>query len=385
MLKNLLIFSTFLVALMQGTLMYSLGSVGAKIVNGIVFMAFVIRIFQQSNDFGFPKIDRRKVAVALLYLCFLLANYFRDDLNGRGEIAAVYFLFVRGFLFFIFTGFVYQPVRNSRVFSILPPLSIFILGLSVVLEIYGIKYFHGREQALGSLSFDEVVVSRPGGWLNANAMAALSLVWLFVTVETSVTKNFLLKVISVTCCLVLCLVTQSRGAVLFLAFYGIYKIFYMNSQGSKSFFALIIAVGALFFYLSREYPLLLDIVEKLHERGLDDNSAQDRYRFIGIAYDAFLRAPLLGNGMRYLFLKEGFVVHNEILEWLSNFGLAGLLMLLVLYFTFYHRNSFPYLCLCIFPMFVFSSNFFETVAFQIALSFAYYSIASDAHQKARRN
>src|SRR3569832_1098941 len=64
--------------------------------------------------------------------------------------------------------------------------------------------------------------------------------------------------------------------------------------------------------------------------------------------------------------------HNEIIEWLGNFGILGFCVMLLIFFRFYYAGSLKHLCLCILPSFLFCHNFFETTALQVALACAFY-------------
>ena len=81
-------------------------------------------------------------------------------------------------------------------------------------------------------------------------------------------------------------------------------------------------------------------------------------------------APFLGKGYRYVALTAGQSTHNQLVEILASFGLAGLAAIGLASYLLYWGGSARFLLVCVAPTFLFSHNFFETVSFQTALGLA---------------
>jgi hypothetical protein len=207
--------------------------------------------------------------------------------------------------------------------------------------------------------------------------AALCLIWLFVAMESKSNNSFWVKSACLTGSASIVAITQSRSAILFLCAYFICKVYEGRFRNSKYYLIALLCLFGLY-----EYSGLSELISDLYKANLvraqGDASSQERYLLLKTAFDAFIEHPMTGLGMRAMHrffqadtpdLIPG--THNEILEWLVNFGMFGFCVMLFVYFRFYHISSLKYLCLCILPSFLFSHNFFETTALQVALAFAF--------------
>jgi O-antigen ligase len=101
-----------------------------------------------------------------------------------------------------------------------------------------------------------------------------------------------------------------------------------------------------------------------------DYSSQERLELLKHGLAAFMDAPFLGKGYRYVELTAGQSTHSELVEILANFGLAGLVAIGLASYLLYRGGSARFLLVCVAPTFLFSHNFFETVSFQAALGLA---------------
>ncbi|GAB3544288.1 hypothetical protein GCM10027343_19220 [Noviherbaspirillum agri] len=228
---------------------------------------------------------------------------------------------------------------------------------------------------------DEGLLLRPGGFLNPNMSAALSLIWLFCALESRGKNSYWLKSASVALCLFVVSLTQSRAAMLFLALYFLCKLYEGGIKRMRYYFIPVAcaAVALLFF---SESSALEDIYNSIFQRFQGDGSSAERYHVLQSALAKFAERPLIGHGMRVMVGSFGVGTHNEVVEWLANFGIVGFFVMLMVFLRFYFVPSLKYLFLCIFPTFLFSHNFFETTAFQVALAYAFFVASRPVQTKA---
>jgi O-antigen ligase len=230
------------------------------------------------------------------------------------------------------------------------------------------------------------LLHRPGGFLNANMTAAIAMIWFFIMMEVNKDSAIILKGLALLLTLSICMLTQSRAAMLFLASYALYTL--IVSRNVK-FLMAIVFVAMVSLAVSHYFELVMvqDIVDNFTSRADRNNSSTlERLSVLAYAIKSFFDAPVFGNGYRYVAKTEGHGLssHNQVAEILTNFGLVGFVIIITLYITFYHKNSFSYLSLCIFPTMFFSHNFFENSSYQVVLAFAYYGY-DKAQEKTRGN
>jgi len=385
MLNIQLIFLSYMLALVGGTGVYVL----APLLMNLIYLICIVTIFwiwfQQYKFIGLESIEfnSKKMFVLLVYICFLLAYFLRESLfftefqfeASQGIIREYTDLF-RGLVSFIISATTYRFVKNSKALVVMPLICLVVIIIGIFLEINQVIDFNSdinEENDQWVKTTDDKLLARPGGFMNSNMTAALALMWLFMALESKIKSSILIKVSAFILALVICLLTQSRAALLFLAIYVLYKLIVLRNFNvfiSIVFFGIVTISVA--YYL--ELEVLQQLIEKFTSRAdKNDDSARERLYLIGYSIDSFLNEPIFGNGLRYVAKTagNGNSSHNQILEVLSSFGLIGFFMMIVLYLTFYHRNSFLYISLCILPTLIFSHNFFENSAYQIALAFVY--------------
>jgi len=385
MLNIQLIFLSYMLALVGGTGVYVL----APLLMNLIYLICIVTIFwiwfQQYKFIGLESIEfnSKKMFVLLVYICFLLAYFLRESLfftefqfeASQGIIREYTDLF-RGLVSFIISATTYRFVKNSKALVVMPLICLVVIIIGIFLEINQVIDFNSdinEENDQWVKTTDDKLLARPGGFMNSNMTAALALMWLFMALESKIKSSILIKVSAFILALVICLLTQSRAALLFLAIYVLYKLIVLRNLNlfiSIVFFGIVTISVA--YYL--ELDVLQQLIEKFTSRAdKNDDSTRERLYLIGYSIDSFFNEPIFGNGLRYVAKTagNGNSSHNQILEVLSSFGLIGFFMMIVLYLTFYHRNSFLYISLCILPTLIFSHNFFENSAYQIALAFVY--------------
>jgi O-Antigen ligase len=388
MLNKLLILFSFLLALVGGTGLYSLFPLLMNLSHLAGFLVFLWVVLQQYRYIGAEsiKFEYDKCLVFFLYTCFLLAYCLREILvsseyqfnafGGTEGTLRQYADLFRGIVGFLIVGVTYRAVGNSKIFIILPLLCLVILLAGLFLESYGIIDFNVRDhKKYEALTTEGNLLQRPGGFLNANMTAAIALIWLYITLESKSKAPVIIKGFALLITLAVCLLTQSRAAILFLTLYVVYKLIVLRNISflvSVIFAGLLILLAAHYF----ELDFVKELLDKFSSRAdSGEGSAQERSHVIVLAINSFFDAPIIGNGIFSVSktIGRGVSSHNEILEVLANFGLIGFFMMSLLYWAFYHKSSFTYISLCILPTLLFSHNFFETIGYQSALAFAYFT------------
>jgi hypothetical protein len=385
MLNIQLIFLSYMLALVGGTGLYVL----APLLMNLIYLVCVILIFwiwfQRYKFIGLESIEfnSKKMFVLLIYIYILLAFFLREETLfteyqtqfDEGIIREYTDLF-RGWVSFIITATTYRFVRNSKALVIMPLLCLGIILMGLFLEINQIIDMNSdiyEENEQWEQTADDKLLARPGGFMNSNMTAALALMWLFMVLESKISSSILIKVLAFILTITVCLLTQSRAALLFLTMYVLYKLIVLRNFNFLIlivFFGLVVISVAYYF----ELEILQQLIEKFTSRtDSNEESARERVYLIWYSIDSFFNAPIFGNGIRYVAKTagNGNSSHNQILEVLTSFGLIGFFMMLALYLTFYHRNSLLYLFLCVFPTLLFSHNFFDSSAYQVALAFVY--------------
>lgn len=390
---RLKIILTFLLGMIGGTGAYGLS---ALLMNLLVLCSFALFSWDILERYNYEKklveLNINKCLVFILYGAFLLANVLKEAIydteyqfsgyqiflgfDDVGGILRQYSDMFRGFIVFLAAALVYSPVRHAKILMVLPPLCLTIILAGQVAEAYGLISFSEAmtdSDAWGA-TFTDKLLARPGGFLNANMTAAVGLIWFYVSLESDLKIPVLLKGYALILVLAICLLTQSRGALIFLSLFTVYTLVVSRNLS----FLVTILVGGLGAVLILNYldiDILNSLIEKFTARtDKGESSAAERAFLITKAIEYFQDSPIHGNGLFFLMKAEGHSSHNQTLEILSNFGIIGLIVFLSFYFTFYHRNYVPYVLMCVLPMFLFSHNFFENSAFQVAIAFGYCQI-----------
>lgn len=355
--KNVMFFA---VAVVIGTGAYVLAPASMYLLIAAIALLFGLSLIE-----GTDKIDVKSQSVLLLYAAFLLINYLRDADDGwSGRLYLNFYLGLCTYLIIVKT---LSREHGLRTLPYVPLVSLAVIALGLILHMNGMINFREDQDTIEAA--DVGLLLRPGGFLNPNMSAALSLIWLYVALESKVGKSNLLKFTCLMICLAIVVITQSRAALLALTIYFGFKLLTEGKQALKYAVALLVLGLPLLMYFG-ESGFLTDLYKANFERAQGDASSQERRILLAAALDTFTNNPIVGGGMRAMFQFFGLGTHNELGEWLVNFGLLGFSMMALIFIRFYYIPSFPYLCLCIIPTFMFSHNFFETTAFQAALAYA---------------
>ncbi|MGE0190238.1 MAG: O-antigen ligase family protein [Steroidobacteraceae bacterium] len=209
---------------------------------------------------------------------------------------------------------------------------------------------------------------RPGGFLNPNVTAAISLILLFISERCNSTKKIYIFLIPLVLTLIIIFLSQSRAGILALLFYLAYLTFIRRSFPFLVLsitVVVLISLGLIFSQIE-----VLNLFDRVVTRFSGDESSSTRWFLLRYGAEKFLEAPLLGNGYRYMTGAVGWSAHNEIIENLVNFGILGAVIIVFAIYLLYWPTSSPFIFFCIMPMFMFTHNFFETTSFQASLGVA---------------
>ncbi|HJV74817.1 MAG TPA: O-antigen ligase family protein [Noviherbaspirillum sp.] len=350
----------FLCGAVVGTGAYTLSSVMMYALLGVVFALYAILTMKRTF-----KVNLASNVLLLIYLVFLALNYLRD--MGDATVARLYLNFLLGIGTYLVLIKVFSLAPDMRRFRYLPLLSLLVIAAGIVLQLNGFISFRGDEEIA---SMDEGLLLRPGGFLNPNMSAALSLIWLFSALESKADISYWQKLACVAICIFVLSMTQSRAAWLFLSLYVIYKSWEGGARVMKYYWIPVVLLILMLPFIS-QMDALTDIYNSILLRFQGDGSSDERFLLLQSAMGIFADNPILGRGMRTMYRFFGLATHNETVEWLVNFGMVGFFVMCLVVARFYYIGSFKYLCLCILPTFLFSHNFFETTAFQVALACAF--------------
>lgn len=312
------------------------------------------------------KVNVQSNVILMLYIAFLLTNALRDVDNATAS--RLYFNFVVGISAFLLVVKLHELDREARHMQFVPLLSLAIIAGGILLQLNGIIVSRRDGEAMEGV--EEGLLLRPGGFLNPNMSAALSLVWLFCAMESKSMRSVFVKTACIAICLFTVSITQSRAAVLCLGAYLLIKMFERGARARK-FFGLALGGIGIVLVMTGQFALFDEIRDSIIRRFQGDGSSAERFFLLRTAFATFSDGPVVGHGMRAMLRIAGLGTHNEIVEWLVNFGVTGLVVMLLVVFRFYYVHSFKYVCLCLLPTFLFSHNFFETTAFQVALAYGF--------------
>lgn len=210
-----------------------------------------------------------------------------------------------------------------------------------------------------------VTLSRPGGFLNPNATAAIAIVFLFTLDRLSNVVGKRLFVIALPVAITVVMLTQSRIALITLLGFLLIVLFKYSFRHTVP--TLLMASVFMFFMLIAYPDVVVSLLDNVMKRFEGDASSEDRQDVLLYSFDAFADAPLFGNGSTYLVSKLGVSSHNQLVEILVSYGLLGLLVLTTAFLLLYFPMSALMFAFCIAPMFLFSHNFFDSAPYQVAL------------------
>ena len=214
----------------------------------------------------------------------------------------------------------------------------------------------------------DTFMMRPGGFLNPNTTAALSLIFMFSAFKClgATNRNLLLILVTLSACIVF--LAQSRGSMLFLIPFVLYSLYKFNRK--QSFNIYLLGTTALLLIFTLYQTGTLELMQSALSRFKGDHNSVVRLDIIVKGFHSFLESPIWGNGYLYLANTYSLSSHNQIIESLASFGLIGTITICIAFYYLYAPCSLLFCALCILPVLLFSHNFFDSYSYQAALGFA---------------
>ena len=251
----------------------------------------------------------------------------------------------------------YSPnINPETLLALLATLALTILLLAQLAQI------HGESSAL---------ITRPGGFLNPNTAAAIALLLAYTTSKLSQLRSCkITKLTSISLIFTVCIImlSQSRSVLLALVPFLLYILSkHLQLKNLIITAAILITIISVGFAIS---PELRELLFSYLGRFRVDEGSEYRFSLLQSGWTAFTEAPVWGNGYRYITSFSNHSTHNEIIEILANFGLAGLLIIGLACYFLYIPFSLMFCISCILPVFLFTHNFFDSYGFQATLGMA---------------
>lgn len=244
-------------------------------------------------------------------------------------------------------------ITNNTIIAILSITALLVLLTTQLWQAY---YTH------------DTFMMRPGGFLNPNTTAALSLIFMFSAFKSlgKTNKNLILLSIILSACVVF--LAQSRGSMLLLIPFVLYSLYQFNSNKPLNIYLLSTVAMLLIFTLYQTGTL--ELMQSALSRFKGDHNSVARLDIIVKGFYAFLESPIWGNGYLYLANTYSLSSHNQLIESLASFGFIGIIIICVAFYYLYTPCSLLFCALCILPVLLFSHNFFDSYSYQAVLGFA---------------
>jgi len=226
-------------------------------------------------------------------------------------------------------------------------------------------------QAIQIYSEQYTLFSRPGGYLNPNMSAAITLIFMYIihiNESKSARPQPYTILIGLSLTFIIILLSQSRSAILILIPFSAYIIYTASIMQQKISLMVLITIAIIFFSIYQSD--FIELAKSISTRFEGDMSSNYRMTLLNQGWSAFLDSPIYGNGYRYLEQITIYSSHNEIIENLANFGLLGFTIILTACYFLYSPLSPTFFIVCLLPTILFTHNFFDTYAFQAALGIA---------------
>lgn len=132
-------------------------------------------------------------------------------------------------------------------------------------------------------------------------------------------------------CGMVCLVGGGRGAFVFILFISI-LLCYINIKNRKKHrlktIAVLILLGTIVFWIISRFNIMESVgMQRVMYKLIEDSHREFLYHK---AFDSFVASPIIGNGVGSVWWTVGFYSHNMILDFLSEVGVLGTLIVIFL-------------------------------------------------------
>lgn len=132
-------------------------------------------------------------------------------------------------------------------------------------------------------------------------------------------------------CGMVCLVSGGRGAFVFIIFISmIFSCIYLRNSRNHRIrkVTVLILIGAIVFWLINHFDVMESAgMQRVMDRLTEDSQREMLYHR---AYETFMMSPILGNGVGSVWWTVGFYSHNMILDFLSEVGLFGTVIVIII-------------------------------------------------------
>ncbi len=359
--KNIILVSIFsMVILVIGTGLYELESMPKDelLVSSLSIFALIIG-YSHKEKFGFIK-SKILLGFILFNLFFIIHISFLPPYNLELKTYTTHVITLGTFLaaYNISSQMLSPNFHIGAIHKQDLVLLISLTALAIILSTQLWQIFNG------SVS----ILLRPGGLLNPNITAALSLCFMFTAIKISRPQHSASLYIALLLSTCIILLTQSRSATLALAAYTFYV--FIKKENIKLITSILIFIFILAIVSTIGPDTLTDLSKSIMSRFKGDYSSIHRLLLLQQGWSAFLEAPIWGNGYRHLASITSVSTHNEILEALTNFGLSGLIIISLAFSYLYLPFSTIFCIACVLPTLIFTHNFFDTYALQAAIGAA---------------
>jgi O-antigen ligase len=363
LIENIKLLGLFLLVSFIGTGVY---------VNYAGYSYFIVAFIALAISLDRKFFSKTNFYIYRMIFGFIILNIFLLIQLAFSKIIFSYFLFniisilvlILTYLSTITLIFNKNYERNKLIISFIIIIAISIILISQMAQILGyleLTSFQGAESRF------LLTRARPGGFLNPNETAVIAIIFLYSVLKLNIYRdNLLIISIAVFECIFIVLLSQSRASMIFLVILLIlsFKLNYKN-------LGLIIIISALFFLINNYFDnSLIDLFNNFVDRFKGDSSSAERLDILHGAIQSFLESPFFGNGSDYLINKYGVSSHNQFLEILSSYGIAGIISITIIMLLLYVPCSLSFLIICLAPFLLFSNNFFDSASLQVAIGIA---------------
>jgi hypothetical protein len=223
---------------------------------------------------------------------------------------------------------------------------------------------------------EDVLLFRPGGFLNPNMTASIALLLVLLTTPHERQRLSWELAAAIALATVILTLTQSRAALVAWAIY-LPWILRRHWRGMLAVLLMMLTAAWQAGWWSAD-GLLHELSLALGSRLSGDASSNERLWLVNEATRFIQDAPFFGRGQGFLTARLGLGSHNQVLEWLLSYGAVGTFVLLAAAAVMIGPCSVVFLLVGVAPTFLFSHSFYDSASFQTALGMA---LAAERHRR----
>ena len=258
------------------------------------------------------------LAIVLLYL---LTPLFHDGANAKYRSSLLLILAESIPAAYIGTRLAYsRPGEMLKIDKILP---FFVISISIALGMVGVRY--AREPML--IREDESGLGYQSLSYFMSYCYAYCAYYVFFSPlkNTKIHRFFRIVMLpDMLFCALMCLISGGRGAFVFIIMISIYILYTLRKSMKRHIgYYILIIIGVSVAFLSAAY--YFDIwnsagMNRVVEHLTDDTERERLYR---LAFQAFEKSPIVGQGMGSIWYTVGYYSHNIVMDLLAETGIIG--------------------------------------------------------------